>query len=57
MLRKEDGMGGGGRKECDNMGRKTWGRERVEGDEGMTKLKTDVKNTNKKRWCIISVTT
>ena len=30
-LGKEDGKGG---SECDNKGRKTWGRERGEGDEG-----------------------
>ena len=32
--------GGGG--ECDNKGRKTRGRERDEGDEGITQLKTNV---------------
>ena len=39
-LGKEDG--GGGEGECDNKGRKTLGRERGEGDEGITKLKTNV---------------
>ena len=38
-------MGGWGVRwgvECDNKGRKTRGRERREGDEGITKLKTNV---------------
>ena len=40
-LGKGDGkMGGGG--VGDNKGRKTWGRERGEGDEGTIKLTTNV---------------
>ena len=37
------GKGDGGRVvvESDNKGRKTWGRETGEGDEGITKLKTN----------------
>ena len=33
-------VGGGG--ECDNKGRKTWGRETGEGDEGIMELKINV---------------
>ena len=47
-LGKGDGDGGDW-GECDRKGRKTWGRERGEGDEGITKLKTNVNPTAAER--------
>ena len=41
-LGKGDGKDVGGGGGFDNKGRKTWGREREKGYEGITKLKTNV---------------